>query len=193
MPPLDDLTPDIVELLDAGKSAQAVAQELIVPLNDVLRIVEQRRHAAGVPTKASPPPSRPSLAVVPPTERAMTSTPSPTSNLDLISRGKACDSSKVQRLAEKAEAVMTVLRDELTAYDQQAEARATVDRLRAELKAAEAALRPGGTTRSSASTSKPSADTKTMREWARTNGHQGPDRGRLPAAVVHAYQQAHPA
>lgn len=33
--------------------------------------------------------------------------------------------------------------------------------------------------------------TQKIREWARANGHQISDRGRVPAAVLEAYQQAH--
>ncbi|MGW0002371.1 histone-like nucleoid-structuring protein Lsr2 [Nocardia grenadensis] len=31
---------------------------------------------------------------------------------------------------------------------------------------------------------------KTVREWARRNGHEIPDRGRIPGAVLAAYQRA---
>jgi hypothetical protein len=33
--------------------------------------------------------------------------------------------------------------------------------------------------------------TQAIREWARANGHQVSDRGRIPKAVVEAYQAAH--
>lgn len=35
-----------------------------------------------------------------------------------------------------------------------------------------------------------SKDAKTVREWARNNGHDVPDRGRIPSAVQEAYQRA---
>lgn len=33
-------------------------------------------------------------------------------------------------------------------------------------------------------------DTKAVREWARDNGHQVSERGRVPASVIEAYQAA---
>ncbi|MEU0414491.1 histone-like nucleoid-structuring protein Lsr2 [Streptomyces griseorubiginosus] len=35
-----------------------------------------------------------------------------------------------------------------------------------------------------------SVDTNTIREWARANGYEVPDRGRIPAAVREAWQRA---
>jgi hypothetical protein len=34
-------------------------------------------------------------------------------------------------------------------------------------------------------------DTAAVREWARENGHQVSDRGRIPTSVLEAYEQAH--
>lgn len=180
-----ELEPDIGELLDAGKSAAAVAHELAVPINDVLIVVAKRRHPSTAP-QASPPRPRPPLAAVP-SERPTVTTPPPTSNLDLISRAKASGASRIVRLAEKAEADLAALRAALTEHEAQAEARAKVDRLKAELAAAQEALRP----RKQSAAAKP--DTKAIRAWARQNGHTVPDRGTLPAAVVDAYTEAHPA
>jgi hypothetical protein len=33
--------------------------------------------------------------------------------------------------------------------------------------------------------------TAAIREWARANGHQVSDRGRIPKSVIEAYQAAH--
>ena len=44
-------------------------------------------------------------------------------------------------------------------------------------------------TKSAVSTSGPSP--KEVREWARENGHDVPDRGRIPAEVREAYDAAH--
>ena len=35
------------------------------------------------------------------------------------------------------------------------------------------------------------AQLKAIREWAKANGHEVSDRGRIPASVVEAYQAAH--
>jgi hypothetical protein len=34
-------------------------------------------------------------------------------------------------------------------------------------------------------------ETQAIREWARQNGHQLSDRGRIPKSVMEAYQAAH--
>jgi hypothetical protein len=68
-----DVTLDIHNLLDGGKSASAIAHELIVPLNSVLAVQQQRRHATAAP-QASPP-SRPLAVVRPQGEPALTTPP----------------------------------------------------------------------------------------------------------------------
>ena len=50
------------------------------------------------------------------------------------------------------------------------------------------ARRAGRKSASSASTSGPSA--REIRDWARSNGHDVPDRGRIPADVRSAYEAA---
>ena len=47
----------------------------------------------------------------------------------------------------------------------------------------------GGSRRSSGGGS--GVDTKAVREWARANGHQVSERGRVPASVIAAYEAAH--
>lgn len=53
--------------------------------------------------------------------------------------------------------------------------------------------RPAGRRRSSStgSASRTGADTSTVRAWARENGHDVSDRGRIPAEVFEAYDAAH--
>jgi hypothetical protein len=74
------------------------------------------------------------------------------------------------------------------------------DRLRASLaRYLGAARRTGGRIKRSASTgpaTRPAADrdqTKAIREWARNNGWALADRGRIPANVVTAFDEAHTA
>lgn len=53
------------------------------------------------------------------------------------------------------------------------------------------ARRTGGRAKrreSGSSTGRSKADTEAIREWARANGHQISDRGRIPARVIEAYQ-----
>ena len=63
----------------------------------------------------------------------------------------------------------------------------------------DAARRTGGRVKraSGVPSVKPSGDgrsreqTRAMREWARRNGHDVSERGRIPAAVIEAFEQAH--
>ncbi|WP_110241026.1 histone-like nucleoid-structuring protein Lsr2 [Nocardioides gilvus] len=48
--------------------------------------------------------------------------------------------------------------------------------------------RTGGARKTSSGGS--GVDTKAVREWARDNGHQVSERGRVPASVIEAYQAA---
>lgn len=55
------------------------------------------------------------------------------------------------------------------------------------------ARRIGGrrtTQTSSSGTGRSRADTEAIRNWARTNGHQISDRGRIPARIIDAYTAA---
>jgi nucleoid-associated protein Lsr2 len=47
--------------------------------------------------------------------------------------------------------------------------------------------------KSSPPTNRDPAQTHNIRTWAQSNGHQVSSRGRIPAAVVQAYQEAHAA
>jgi hypothetical protein len=48
-----------------------------------------------------------------------------------------------------------------------------------------------GTRRSSGSSGSTGGDTKAIREWARANGHEVSDRGRISAEIQEAYAAAH--
>lgn len=52
-----------------------------------------------------------------------------------------------------------------------------------------AARRGGAGARKSSSGS--GVDTKAVREWAKANGHEVSERGRVPASVIAAYEAAH--
>ena len=54
-----------------------------------------------------------------------------------------------------------------------------------------AAPRRGGGRRSSGSSSTNGPSAKEIRDWARANGHDVPDRGRVSAEVREAYDRAH--
>ncbi|MEV0048312.1 Lsr2 family protein [Nocardia rhamnosiphila] len=52
------------------------------------------------------------------------------------------------------------------------------------------ARRVGGRSRVKAPVAGRRKDAKAVREWARSNGHDVPARGRVPSAVLQAYQRA---
>jgi hypothetical protein len=47
-----------------------------------------------------------------------------------------------------------------------------------------------GTSGKAVPSQRKSAEAKTVRAWAKENGHDVPDRGRIPASVVEAYEAA---
>jgi hypothetical protein len=49
----------------------------------------------------------------------------------------------------------------------------------------------GGRRSAAASSSSDGPSAKEIREWARENGHEVPERGRIPADVREAYESAH--
>ncbi len=53
------------------------------------------------------------------------------------------------------------------------------------------ASRRGGSGARRPTTSSSGVDTKAVREWARANGHEVSERGRVQASVIEAYQAAH--
>ncbi|RLK53748.1 histone-like nucleoid-structuring protein Lsr2 [Actinokineospora cianjurensis] len=75
---------------------------------------------------------------------------------------------------------------------------ANAERLRGELADyVAAARRTGGRVKRAAAPGKPAGEgrskeeTKALRDWARRNGHDISERGRIPSAVVEAYETAH--
>ena len=66
-----------------------------------------------------------------------------------------------------------------------AELRAERDRLKAQLKKVESQLRGG------APAAAPARDWKAIREWAADSGLDCPATGKVPNAIVDAYDQAH--
>lgn len=50
---------------------------------------------------------------------------------------------------------------------------------------------PAGAGKRTGASSRPDGRTKAIREWARANGHQVADRGRLDTGIIEAYDMAH--
>ncbi len=51
--------------------------------------------------------------------------------------------------------------------------------------------RAATTTRQVVAEARTKEQTKAIREWARSNGHELADRGRIPASVIEAFEAAH--
>ena len=98
----------------------------------------------------------------------------------------AHDDPRIARAAGKVMAAIAALDEAWTAYSAKAELRAERDRLKRQLADVEAALR--------APASKPAQqarDWKQIRAWAADNNIDCPATGKVPNAVVDAYDQAH--
>ena len=98
----------------------------------------------------------------------------------------AHDDPRIARAAGKVMAAIAALDEAWTAYSAKAELRAERDRLKRQLADVEAALR--------APASKPAQQTrdwKQIRAWAADNNIDCPATGKVPNAVVDAYDQAH--
>lgn len=154
----------------------------------------QRRVATPRPDLSvahTPPPKKEPVMTEPTTtQHAIVPTPRPLAAVPteppLTDLERRADTPAAQRLAEKARTAYDVLLSQVRSDEASAEARAEVQRLEAELAAAQARLRkttrPGATAKSGAAV---------VRAWARENGIRVPERGVLPAEVRQAYEKAH--
>lgn len=121
----------------------------------------------------------------------------------LLNTAKGHPSKKVQTQANRCldaiDKLRTLIRDDedqnaakRQAAADRAEARAEVDRLKAQLAAAQAALRSTATTPTGGGTS-PVGEAATIRAWAMHEGLDVPARGRIPAEIRDQYTTTHPA
>lgn len=129
----------IEEQLLARKSPAEVAKDLQEPMPNVLAIFhdlrdEHRLPAANHPGLAGGPdgPPNPRTNIAEPDDGKK--------SLSIFGEARAIDDPRINRLADKADAALTALRDAVTEHQSKAEARADVERLEAELKAAKARL-----------------------------------------------------
>lgn len=116
-------------LLD-GQSPRDVGDALDEPLANIIGVWSILRDEGKVQARNFP--------------AQQASTPSQTRIAgNIVERGLTHSSGKVKRLAERAQTALAALGAELAKHDQQAKARAEVDRLEAELSAARERLRTG--------------------------------------------------
>jgi hypothetical protein len=117
-------------------------------------------------------------------------TPQPDTFAKLIANGVASTRARTRKKAERAGALIDELRDLLNAEcaedERREKARKDVERLERQLAEAKALLR-GGPVAIDVDGGVTAAE---LREWAKANGVECPDRGRVPAAVREAFDAA---
>ena len=165
-------------------------------------ITERERAALAAAERGHRPPAQlPSgLRLNTPTSTVTTSTSTqpaaPPATVEQLLRAAAqSDLAKVRRLGDKIQGLVNELRAELLADNRATAARAKVARLRAELAEAEKALRGlngGGSTRGArppGTADMPLA--AEIRAWAKAQGIDCPEFGRVPDRVVSSWRETH--
>lgn len=107
----------------------------------------------------------------------------------LIRRAVATDVPRLVKAADKIQDLVDQLEAEVEAHERGAELRAEAERIEARLAEIKAQL---GGKRAAHSVLTEKVDTKAVRKWAAANGIECPNRGRIPRAVMAAYEEAHP-
>jgi hypothetical protein len=116
---------------------------------------------------------------------------------ELIARADRNGNKRAKLVAVRIRHDADLLQKLLTEHGEEAAARRKVEKLRAQLQAAEAELRaktaPARNIAQLAGTSHPapSATTKEIRAWLLAHGHDVADRGRLTGAQIDLYENAH--
>lgn len=122
---------------------------------------------------------------------------------ELLEAARALGDRKVTVAVERAETAIARLRDvyteaarriadEKAAQEAKAEALAEIERLKAQLAAAEAkAAEAGVKLRKTAAKPSGGVPAKQVRAWARENGVDVPEHGRIPGDVLDKYEAAH--
>ena len=119
---------------------------------------------------------------------------------ELIADGLNSTSARVRKTAERADLAVTQLRELLSTDKARQAAEAEVARLKQQLEEAQARLRSGDFTASSAPRqsnrggvpSKPGIDRGLVREWAMAQGIPVAERGNISREVIEQYLEAHP-
>lgn len=180
---------EIERMLRAGRAPREVADELIEPLNNVIRVWNRIRKENGIGQGAAlaptPMPARP-VAV----SDALANGKPAFAPHELVARGLTSGEKRIERAAARAQAALDALRDLLDEHEAQAAARAEVAKLEKRLAEARAKLRGGGSKSKQAKASVATLDSKVVRAWARNNNVECPDVGRVPRRVVEAYWKA---
>jgi hypothetical protein len=202
---LDDRD-DIAELIADHVPADEIARRLILPLNDVLTVVQELRLADTPPpnrTGAVQPAAvrRPPVVAVPAQERAPMPSPldvpsrteAAADKADLFSRAEAIDDKRIAKALDAAKKATAALTELVEKHERTAEVRARITELEEQLAAERAKLQPA---KRAAAEGRSGADGDTapaardVRAWAERNGVAVPEKGPVPKAVVEQYLAA---
>ncbi|MFF3256490.1 histone-like nucleoid-structuring protein Lsr2 [Actinacidiphila glaucinigra] len=157
---LDAYTTVVLSMRRDGRSAQEIAAHM----NDSVETIEQIIAAAAE--------AIPEIA-------------------DLLSWAAAHDDADVRADGERAAAALAALRSRRQTdaeLDQIATEKTELEQRLASLQAREEKLRPPQSSKKRRQTER-DYEPRTVRAWARDNGHEVPDRGKIPSAVIEAWRQ----
>lgn len=107
---------------------------------------------------------------------------------DIIQRAVASDVPRLVRAADKVQDLIDALEEDVREHERGAQLRAEADRLKARLAEIQGQLT--GKQPTAVRTAGSAVDTKAVRRWAAAHNVDCPDRGRVPRAVVAAYEKA---
>lgn len=168
-------------------------------------VLTKKLEDSAAPPKRAPEPTPRPTTQARPTPRfpvAPVAAPAPADDLETFLRdAKAHPSKRIRTAANRVDDQIARLRDLISedeekhaarrkAEKEKAAAVKEVQRLKAELAAAQAKLRPATATTRTPGGDGPNA--AVVRAWAAENNVECPSRGRLPDSVRSAYDQAHP-
>lgn len=199
---------DIAAMIADRVPADEIARRLILPLNDVLTVVEELRLADTPPpnrTSAVQPPVRRSPVVAVPSQECAPM-PSPidvpprgepvAAEPDLFLRADAIDDKRVAKALDAAKKATALLTELVEKHEQTAAVRARIAQLEAEL-ASERDKLKAPKAPDPATPGRPVAalgpDAAVVRAWAHSAGVAVPAKGPIATRVIDAYRAAHPA
>lgn len=199
------------QVTDVAKHHGYPDREKLAWAADILEKKRDDTDLASIPTSTAPTPIRPATPPRPPARPtpppSTAPNPAHAAAVDqiqtLLDNAQDATSKRIQTLATKITADVGKLRTlidterakaaerEKKAAEKEA-ARAEVARLQRELADAKAALTKTSGADSGSRPAGARSETARIRDWARGQGMDLPDRGRLPANVRDAYAAAHP-
>lgn len=204
---VDRLTPDaarVLQMLAAGKTTQEVADASSWLRERVVALARaQKGWILSAETDTVSDPGSPSGSVRLPAD--VTELAKRTDRVTFetaLARAEASNDPKLRKLAATARAALDELMERLINAHQAATLAKQIEQLQQQLAAAQARHKqlvgrktPGARTvahsPTTVTTDQTAARRADIRAWAARNGHDCPERGRIPNAVTAAYDEAH--